>query len=78
MHPTCSLKPGCDSTLSTGMYSTRLTRPKPGNKKVKDFKEYAKLYLELALCFTRVTRVMEVINNLKGLPIYYSILAGRN
>jgi hypothetical protein len=48
------------------MYSARLTHPKLGNKKVKDFKEYAKPYLELALWFTRVTRVTEVINNLKG------------
>jgi hypothetical protein len=49
------------------MYSATLTPPKPENKKVKDFKEYAKLYLELALCFSRVTRVTEVINNLKGI-----------
>jgi hypothetical protein len=49
------------------MYSARLTRPKPENKKVKDFKEYAKLYLELALSFSRVTGVAEVINNLKGI-----------
>jgi hypothetical protein len=27
--------------MSTEMYSARLTRPKPENKKVKDFKEYA-------------------------------------
>jgi hypothetical protein len=39
------------------MYSARLTRPKPENKKVKDFKEYAKLYLELALCFSRVMEI---------------------
>jgi hypothetical protein len=51
------------------MYSARLTSPKPGNKKVKDSKEYAKLYLELALCFTRVTRVNEVISKLRRLPI---------
>jgi hypothetical protein len=48
------------------MYSARLTRPKLGSKKVKDNKDYAKLYLELALYFIRVTRVNEVINNLKG------------
>jgi hypothetical protein len=52
------------------MYSARLTHPKPVNKKVKDFKEYAKLYLELALCFSRVTGVTEVLNNSRGhLPI---------
>jgi hypothetical protein len=44
------------------MYSTSLTRPKPGNKKVKT-KDYAKLYLEMALYFIRVTRVNEVISN---------------
>jgi hypothetical protein len=36
--------------------------------KEKDSKGYANLYLELALCFTRVTGVNEVINNLKRLP----------
>jgi hypothetical protein len=50
------------------MYSARLTRPTPRNKKVKDSKDYAKLYLELALYFIRVTRVNEDISNLKGLP----------
>jgi hypothetical protein len=50
------------------MYSARLTHPKPGNKKVKYSKDYAKLYLELVLYFIRVTRVNEVISNLKGLP----------
>jgi hypothetical protein len=50
------------------MYSARLTRPKPGNKKVKDSKGYAKLYLELALYIIRLTEVNEVISNLKGLP----------
>jgi hypothetical protein len=49
------------------MYSARLTRPKPENKKEKDFKEYAKLYLELAPCFSRVIGVTEVINNLRGI-----------
>jgi hypothetical protein len=48
------------------MYSARLIRPKPGNKKIKDSKDYAKLYLDLAYYFIRVTRVNEVINNLKG------------
>jgi hypothetical protein len=38
-------------TLSTGMYSVRLARPKPNNKKVKYTKDHAKLYLELALYF---------------------------
>jgi hypothetical protein len=37
------------------MYSARLSRPKQGNKKVKDSKDYAKLYLGLDLCFVRVT-----------------------
>jgi hypothetical protein len=60
------------------MYSARLTHPKPGNKKVKDSKEYAKLYLELALCLTRVMRVKEIISILRGLPIHYSILASQN
>jgi hypothetical protein len=46
------------------MYSARLTRPKPENKKVKDFKEYAS-YIWSCLCFSRVTRVAEVINNLR-------------
>jgi hypothetical protein len=32
-----------------------LTSPKPGNKKVKDTKDYVKLYLGLALYFIRVT-----------------------
>jgi hypothetical protein len=50
------------------MYPARLTCPKLGNKKVKDSKEYANLYLELALCFIRVTRVNEVISDLKRLP----------
>jgi hypothetical protein len=50
------------------MYSASLTRPKPGNKKVKDSKDYAKLYLELALFFIRVMGVNEVISNLKRLP----------
>jgi hypothetical protein len=52
------------------MYSARLTRPKLENKKVKDSNEYARLYLELALCFSRVTGVAEVLNNLRrNLPI---------
>jgi hypothetical protein len=37
------------------MSLARLTRPKPGNKKVKDSKDYKNLYLGLALCFVRVT-----------------------
>jgi hypothetical protein len=45
------------------MYSARLTHPKQGNKKVKDSKDYTKLYLELALYFIRVTGVNEVISN---------------
>ena len=45
------------------MYSARLTHPKPGNKKVKDSKDYAKLYLELVLYFIRVTEVNEVVSN---------------
>ena len=45
-------------TLSTRMYSARLTRPKPENKKVKDTKDHARLYLELALYFGRVQRLM--------------------
>jgi hypothetical protein len=49
------------------MYSARLTRPKPKNKKVKVSKEYARLYLELALCFSRVTGVTELLNNLRGI-----------
>jgi hypothetical protein len=49
------------------MYSATLTRPKPENKKVKDLKDYARLYLVLALCFSRVTGVTEVINSLKGI-----------
>jgi hypothetical protein len=40
------------------MYSARLTRPKPENKKVKDTKDHAKLYLELALSFERVHELM--------------------
>jgi hypothetical protein len=52
------------------MYLARLTCSKPENKKVKDSKEYARLYLELALCFSRVTGVTEVLSNLRGnLPI---------
>jgi hypothetical protein len=52
------------------MYSARLTRPKPENKNVKGSKDYARLYLELALCFSRVTGVTEVLNDLRGkLPI---------
>jgi hypothetical protein len=41
-------------TLSTRVYLARLTHPKLGNKKVKDTKDHAKLYLELALYFGRV------------------------
>jgi hypothetical protein len=52
------------------MYAARLTRPKPRNKKVKDSKDYAKLDLGLDLYFVRVTRVNEVINNLKGYQVY--------
>jgi hypothetical protein len=58
------------------MYSSRMTHPKPGNKKVKDSKDYAKLYLELAVFFIRVTGVNEVISNLKRLPnslLHFSI-----
>jgi hypothetical protein len=40
------------------MYSARLTRPKPENKKVKDTKDHARLYLELALSFRRVHELM--------------------
>jgi hypothetical protein len=54
------------------MYSTRLPRPKLGNKKVKDTKDYAKLYLELALYFIRVMGVNEVINNFKVYQVHYS------
>jgi hypothetical protein len=41
-------------TLSTGVYSARLIRPKLENNKVKDIKDYVKLYLELALYLERV------------------------
>jgi hypothetical protein len=52
------------------MYSSTLTRPKPENKKVKDSKEYARLYLELGLCFSRIIGVTKVLSNLRGnLPI---------
>jgi hypothetical protein len=40
------------------MYSTRLTCPKPGNNKVKDMKDHARLYLELALSLGRVQELM--------------------
>jgi hypothetical protein len=40
------------------MYSARPTRPKPGNKKVKDTKDHARLYVELALSFGRVQGLM--------------------
>jgi hypothetical protein len=40
------------------MYSTRLTCTKPVNKKVKDTKDHAKLYLELALYLGRVDELM--------------------
>jgi hypothetical protein len=59
-----------NSTLSTKMYSARLTRPKPENKTVKDSKEYARLYLELALYLSRVTGVIEVLNNFRGFTNY--------
>jgi hypothetical protein len=49
------------------MYSARLTHPKLGNKNVKDFKEYASYIWSWLFCFSRVTRVMEVINNLRGI-----------
>jgi formylmethanofuran dehydrogenase subunit B len=52
------------------MHSARLSRLKPGNKKVKDSKNYAKLYLGLAICFVRVTGVNEVVNNLKGYQVH--------
>jgi hypothetical protein len=52
------------------MYLASLTRTKPGNKKLKDSKDYAKLYLGLALCFVRVIGVNEVINSLKGYHVY--------
>jgi hypothetical protein len=54
------------------MYSARLTRPKPENKKVKDSKEYARLYLELALFFSKIMGVTEVLNNLRGITNYLS------
>jgi hypothetical protein len=57
-------------TLSTGMYSARLTRPKPGNKKVKDSNDYAKLYLGLALCFVGLKIINVVINILKWYQVY--------
>jgi hypothetical protein len=57
------------------MYLARLTCPKPVNKKVKDTKDYAKLYLGLALYFIRVTRVDEVIRNLNGYQVHYSIFS---
>jgi hypothetical protein len=44
--------------MSTGMYSARLTRPKPRNKKVKDTKDHAKLYLKPALYFGRVDELV--------------------
>jgi hypothetical protein len=43
------------------MYSARLTRLKPGNKKVKDTKDHARLYLELALSFGRVQELMQLL-----------------
>jgi hypothetical protein len=52
------------------MYSTRLSRPQPRNKKVKDSKDYAKLYLGLVLCCVRVIGVDEVINILKGYQVH--------
>jgi hypothetical protein len=39
------------------MYSARLTRPKSGNKKVKETKDHARFYLELALSFGRVHEI---------------------
>jgi hypothetical protein len=52
------------------MYSSRLTHPKPENKKVTDSKVYARLYLELALYFSRVMGVTKVLNNLRGFTNY--------
>jgi hypothetical protein len=52
------------------MYSARLTRPKQGKKKVKDSKDYAKLYVGLALCFVRVIGVNEGINSLKCYQVH--------
>jgi hypothetical protein len=43
------------------MYSARLTHPKPGIKKVKDTKDHARLYLELALSFGRVHELMYLL-----------------
>jgi hypothetical protein len=40
------------------MYLARLTRPEPGNNKLKDTKYHARLYLELALSFGRVQELM--------------------
>jgi hypothetical protein len=41
-------------TLNTRVYSARLNRPKPENKKVKDIKDHVRLYLELAIYLERV------------------------
>jgi hypothetical protein len=57
------------------MNSARLTHPKPGNKKVKDSKDYAKLYLELVIYFVRVTGVNEVVSNLKSYQVHYTIFS---
>jgi hypothetical protein len=57
------------------MYSARLTRPKPENKKVKDTKDHARLYLELALSFWKSTRINVVISNLRGIMMIIHLLA---
>jgi hypothetical protein len=57
------------------MYSAILTRPKSGNKKVKDTKDHVMLYLELALSFGRVhesiLRDIMIINHLLASQYYY-------
>jgi hypothetical protein len=45
-------------TLSIGVYSARLTRPKPENNKVKDTKDHVRLYLQLALYSVKVNELI--------------------
>jgi hypothetical protein len=57
------------------MYSTRLTRPKLENKKVKDTKDHAILLSGAGSSFWKSTKINVVIRNLRGIMIINHLLA---
>jgi hypothetical protein len=57
------------------MYSTSLTCPKPGNKKVKDTKDHERLLSGVGSFFWKSTRINVVISILRVIVIINYLLA---